>query len=67
MLVDPRRGSEPMDRQIGKSRRTAARSSRPLYDEHSRSTMIFGEKASVEGRVERAPQAAELGLWDGTM
>jgi para-nitrobenzyl esterase len=39
----------------------------PLYDEQSRSTMILGERANVESHVEQAPQAAELGLWDGMM
>ena len=39
----------------------------PLYDEQTRSTMIFGEKASAESRVERAPQAAELELWNGSL
>ncbi|WP_353068066.1 carboxylesterase family protein [Tunturibacter empetritectus] len=39
----------------------------PLYDEQSRSTMIFGEKASAESRVEQAPQDAELRLWNETL
>ncbi|MBB5345633.1 para-nitrobenzyl esterase [Edaphobacter lichenicola] len=39
----------------------------PLYDEKSRSTMIFGAKASSESRVEHAPQAAELALWNETL
>jgi para-nitrobenzyl esterase len=39
----------------------------PPYDEQSRSTMIFGTKASAESRVEQAPQAAELKLWKETL
>jgi para-nitrobenzyl esterase len=39
----------------------------PLYNEENRSTMIFGANASAESRVEDAPQAAELGLWDETL
>jgi para-nitrobenzyl esterase len=39
----------------------------PPYDEQSRSTMIFGTKASAESRVEQAPQAAELKLWNGSL
>jgi para-nitrobenzyl esterase len=39
----------------------------PLYDEQSRSTMIFGAKASAESHVEQAPQAAELKLWNETL
>lgn len=38
----------------------------PLYNEQSRATMIFGAKASSESRVEQAPQAAELKLWNET-
>jgi para-nitrobenzyl esterase len=39
----------------------------PQYDEQSRSTMIFGAKASTESRVEQGPQAAELALWNETL
>jgi para-nitrobenzyl esterase len=39
----------------------------PLYDEQNRSTMIFGEKASATSRVEQAPQAAELKLWNESL
>jgi para-nitrobenzyl esterase len=39
----------------------------PLYNEQSRSTMIFGAKDSTESRVEQAPQAAELKLWNETL
>lgn len=39
----------------------------PPYNEHSRSTMILGANASAESRVEQAPQAAELGLWNNIL
>jgi len=37
------------------------------YDEQSRSTMIFGAGGGAESRVEQAPQAAELALWDESL
>ena len=39
----------------------------PRYDEHSRSTMIFGADAVAASRIEQAPQAAELKLWNGVL
>ena len=39
----------------------------PLYNEQTRSTMIFGAKDSADSRVEQAPQAAELMLWNETL
>jgi para-nitrobenzyl esterase len=39
----------------------------PLYNEESRPTMIFGTNANAESRVEHAPQAAELRLWNGAL
>jgi para-nitrobenzyl esterase len=39
----------------------------PPYNSQDRSTMIFGKNASAESRVEQAPQAAELGLWNETL
>jgi para-nitrobenzyl esterase len=39
----------------------------PLYNEQSRSTMIFGARDNAESRVEQAPQAAELKLWNETL
>jgi para-nitrobenzyl esterase len=39
----------------------------PLYNAQSRPTMIFGAGAGAESRVEQAPQAAELRLWDGAL
>jgi para-nitrobenzyl esterase len=36
----------------------------PQYNEQSRSTMIFGRNADAESRVEQAPQANELKLWN---
>ena len=36
----------------------------PQYSEPSRSTMIFGANGNAESRVEQAPQAAELRLWN---
>ena len=39
----------------------------PQYDEHTRSTMIFGADAEATSRIQNAPQAAELKLWDGVL
>jgi para-nitrobenzyl esterase len=39
----------------------------PSYSETSRQTMIFGAGASPSSRVEEAPQAAELALWNGIL
>ncbi|WP_353072587.1 carboxylesterase/lipase family protein [Tunturiibacter gelidoferens] len=39
----------------------------PLYDQQSRSTMVFGANANAESRVEQAPQAAELKLWNESL
>jgi para-nitrobenzyl esterase len=36
----------------------------PQYNVQSRSTMIFGANGNAESRVEQAPQAAELSLWN---
>jgi para-nitrobenzyl esterase len=39
----------------------------PPYDEATRSTMIFGAGTGAGSRVENAPQAAELKLWNGVL
>lgn len=39
----------------------------PQYNEQTRSTMILGTNANAESRVEQAPQAAELKLWDESL
>jgi para-nitrobenzyl esterase len=39
----------------------------PRYNERSRSTMIFGARSSAESRVDQAPQAAELELWNDVL
>lgn len=39
----------------------------PLYNEQNRPTMIFGADASAASRVEDAPQAAELKLWNDAL
>ena len=39
----------------------------PQYDEHTRATMIFGVNGKANSRVEQAPQALELKLWQGVL
>ena len=39
----------------------------PPYDEATRLTMIFGAGVEAGSRVEHAPQATELKLWDGVL